>query len=292
MTKQLIVNADDYGRAPGVSRGILTAHRKGIVTSTTVMVNQPGIEEQLAEALACSGLGVGLHLVFTAWRPVLRPEAIPALVDGNGLFLEQHEVWARAEQIPVDQLHAELSAQLDRFVLLAGRLPDHLDCHHFVHLYPPFFQIYADLAVQHKLPLRVPFPAETEFERAAKTLSFLEGFPRDLVRGMVVTDSALLRARRLAHPDRFIGTFFGREALTLETLLGLLEPLPDGVTELMCHPAYDDPALASSSYRAEREVELGLLTHPAVRDRVIALGVELVTFSALCRSTEPQPGRG
>jgi len=75
MSKQLIVNADDYGRAPGLSRGILAAHREGIVTSTTVMINQPDVEGQLAEALVCPGLGVGLHLVFTAWRPVLPPEA-------------------------------------------------------------------------------------------------------------------------------------------------------------------------------------------------------------------------
>jgi predicted glycoside hydrolase/deacetylase ChbG (UPF0249 family) len=276
--KGLIVNADDYGRAPGVSQGILTAHRRGIVTSTTVMINQPGIEDQLAQALTCPRLGLGLHLVFTAWRPVLPPEAVPGLVDGNGLFLEQHDVWARAERIPVSQLRAELTAQVERFIALTGRQPDHLDCHHFVHLYPPFFQVYADLAAQRDLPLRVPFPPETEFERAVKTLPFLEGFPRDLVRGMIVTNSALIHARRLAHPDGFIGTFFGREALTMETLFGLLEALPGGITELMCHPGRDDPALASSSYRAEREIELALLTHPAVHDRVQGLGIELVTF--------------
>ncbi len=287
MAKQLIVNADDYGRSPGVSRGILHAHRAGIVTSTTVMINQPGVEAQLAEALACPGLGLGLHLTFTAWRPVLPPEMIPALVDESGYFLEQHEVWARAEAVPVDQLRAELGAQVERFVALAGRLPDHLDCHHFVHLYPPFFQVYADLAAYHHLPLRVPFPPQTDFAQAIKTLPFLEGFPRDLVRGMVVTNSNLVRARRLAHPDHFIGTFFGRQALTLDRLFGLLETLPDGVSELMCHPGYNDPALASSSYRAEREIELALLTHPAVRQRIAELGIELVTFAVLAQRLTP-----
>jgi len=282
MSIQLIVNADDYGRAPGVSRGILTAHREGIVTSTTVMVNQPGVEEQVAEALACPRLGVGLHLAFTAWRPVLPPEAVPGLVDEHGLFLEQHDVWARAERIPLDQLQAELAAQLDRFVSLAGRLPDHLDCHHFVHLYPPFFQVYADLAAQFHLPLRVPLPPETDFRKAVGTLSFLEGFPRDLVRGMIVTDSALLQARHLVYPDHFVGTFFGRRALRLDKLLRLLESLPEGISELMCHPGYNDPALASSTYRRERELELGLLTHPAVRERLVELGIQLVAFGALC----------
>lgn len=281
MVKRLIVNADDYGRAPEVSRGILCAHSEGIVTSTTVMVNQPGVGAQLAEALTCLRLGLGLHLVFTAWRPLLPPEQVPGLVDDHGLFLDQHSLWAQAETVPVQQLRAELEAQVQRFVALAGRLPDHLDCHHFVHLYPPFFQVYADLAAQFRLPLRVPFPPETDFRQAVKTLPFLEGFPRDLVRGMIVTDSALVQARGLAHPDHFIGSFFGREVLRLEFLLELLGTLPDGVSELMCHPGYAGPALEASSYRAERESELMLLTHPVVRKRVEELGIELVNFRAL-----------
>jgi predicted glycoside hydrolase/deacetylase ChbG (UPF0249 family) len=287
MSKYLIVNADDYGRAPGVSRGILQAHRAGIVTSTTVMINQPGVEAQLGEALACPQLGIGLHLVFSAWRPVLPVEEISALLDEEGVFLDQHTLWARAAEIPPGQLRAELAAQVERFVDLAGRLPDHLDCHHFVHLYPPFFQVYAGLAAEFDLPLRVPFPPETDFEAALQTLPFLEGFPQDLVRGMVVTNSALVRARRLAHPDHFIGTFFGQGALTVDHLLAILDGLPDGVSELMCHPGYDDPAMATSSYRREREVELALLTEPAVCRRIVELGIELVTFGALVQQDFP-----
>ena len=289
MAPKLIVNADDYGRAPGVSRGILHAHRQGIVTSTSAMVNQPDAEAQLKEALALPGgstaltpgLGLGLHLVFTSWRPVLPPETIPGLVGEDGAFFDQHTVWAQAEEIPLNSLQAELTAQIGRFAAWAGRLPDHLDCHHFVHLYPPFFQVYANLAAQFNLPCRLPFPPATEFEAAVDTLPFLEGFPRDLVRGMIATNSNLAEARKLAHPDHFIGTFFGRPALTVEHLLHLLDSLPEGVSELMCHPGYDDPALATSSYRHERVLELQLLTDPAVRQRVAERDIELVTFSAL-----------
>ncbi|HSJ52307.1 MAG TPA: ChbG/HpnK family deacetylase [Anaerolineae bacterium] len=283
----LIVNADDYGRAPGVSRGILEAHRQGIVTSTTVMINQPGVEPRLAEALAHPRLGVGLHLVFTAGQPVLPRRDVPGLVDGRGEFLEQHSLWARAEEIPLEQLRDELAAQVERFRALAGHLPDHLDCHHFVHLYPPFFQVYADLAHRLGLPLRVPFPLETDFRLADKKLPFLEGFPQDRVRGMIVTNTALLQARHLAHPDAFISTFFGRPSLTLEHLFAAIDGLPAGVSELMCHPGYDDPALAPSSYRDEREIELRLLTDPALRRHVEDAGVALVTYDAL-----RAPGRG
>ncbi len=278
MSTKLIVNADDFGRSPGVSRGILQAHRSGIVTSTTVMINQPSVRAQLEEAIACDDLGVGLHLVFSAWRPILPPEAIPSLVDRDGFFLSQHDLWACAEDISTSHLHAELRAQVERFVTCAGRMPDHLDCHHFVHLYPPFFQVYADLAAELELPLRVPFPPESDFKQAISTLPYLEGFPKDRVRGMIVTDSALIEARRLAHPDHFISTFFGTEALTLDNLLNLLHNLPDGVSELMCHPGYDELALASSTYRRERETELKLLTDPEVRACVDKRGIDLVSY--------------
>jgi predicted glycoside hydrolase/deacetylase ChbG (UPF0249 family) len=279
--RQLIVNADDYGRTPGVSRGILEAHRAGIVTSTSVMINRPGIEAQLEEALAHPQLGVGQHLVFTAGQPVLPAARVPGLVDAAGEFLEQHTVWARAERIPLAQLRAELAAQIERFRRLAGHLPDHLDCHHFVHLYPPFFQVYAGLAAAYHLPLRVPFPTQPDFRLAPGRLPYLEGFPLDLVRGMVATNSNLLRARSLAYPDHFVATFYGREALSRDYLLELLEGLPAGLSELMCHPGYDDADLAGSGYRAEREIELALLTDPAVREAVDAFGIELVTFGVL-----------
>ncbi len=282
MDRKLIVNADDYGRSPGVSRGILQAHREGIVTSTTVMINQPGVEAQLLEALDCPNLGIGLHLVFTAGQPLLPLTEVSSLVDQDGFFLDQHTLWAQAESVSSTQLLSELTAQVERFAALAGQLPDHLDCHHFVHLFPPLFQVYAELAAQVRLPLRVPFLPETHFRKAVGFLPFLEGFPYDLVRGMIVTNSALLRARGLAHPNRFISTFYGQEALTLDHLLHLLRTLPIGINELMCHPGYDDPALAPGTYRQEREAELALLTHPAVHRCIEEAGIELVTFDVLC----------
>jgi predicted glycoside hydrolase/deacetylase ChbG (UPF0249 family) len=284
LTKKLIVNADDFGRSPGVSRGILHAHQAGIVTSTTVMINLPGVEGQMTEALRCPGLGVGLHLVHTHWRPVLPPELIPDLVDDDGLMLGQHDLWARCQEVSVDQLEAEWTAQVERFVALAGRAPDHLDCHQFAHVYPPFFQVYADLAVRYQLPLRVPFPPETDFSKVIPALApFLEGFPGDIVRGMIVTNSALLNSRGLDHPDLFICTFFGRERVTLDYLLHVLETLPDGTSELMCHPGYNDGPVATSAYTSEREIELAILTDPAIQEQVEAAGIELATFNALTK---------
>jgi chitin disaccharide deacetylase len=281
MVKQLIVNADDFARSPGVSRGIVEAHRRGIVTSTTMMVNVDGARDAVTMASDCPALGLGLHLVFASWRPVLPPASVPGLVTEQGFFLDQFTFWNRAAEIPVDQLAAELLAQYERFVELVGRPPDHLDCHQFVHAHPRIFALYVELADRFRLPLRVPFSPEMGWKTQVAIAPFLEGSPPQRLEAMIDADWALIRERGVAHPDYSLTTWFGQDALTLDHLLHLLETLHDGVSEMLCHPGYSDETLQKSGYRSERELELRLLTHPAALERVRDLSIQLVTFDAV-----------
>jgi len=282
MSKRLIVNADDYGRTAGVVEGILRAHQQGIVTSTTAMMNMPGIEAALRRAQSYPDLGLGVHLVFSAWRPLLPPERIPSLVDDDGAFLNQKVLWARSEAIQGDELGAELTAQVERFQALTGRPPDHLDCHHFVHHHPLFFAVYVELAAQWRLPIRTPFPPEEALSQAAATVPLIEGLPLSKVRDMTRRDRELVQARGVRHPDHFVGSFYGEEGVTLENLLAIMESLREGTTELMCHPGLaDEQLLAESIYGRPREKELELLCHPRVRDKLDELGIELVNFGVL-----------
>src|SRR5262245_60919462 len=84
--RTLIVNADDFGLTEGVSRGILEAHARGIVTSTTLLVNR-GVGGQQLEQLRGSGLGVGLHVNLTLGAPVSDPRRVPSLIDVEGRFV-------------------------------------------------------------------------------------------------------------------------------------------------------------------------------------------------------------
>ena len=277
MSKQLIVNGDDYGRTEGVTRGIIRAHREGIVTSTSVMMNMPRVEEALKLAGDYPNLGAGVHLVFTAWRPLLPPAEVPSLVDGNGHFHSQEAILSKPDRIDTDELKAELRTQIERF-RASGREPDHLDCHHFVHIYPPFFAVYVELAEEYGLPLRLPFPPEEKWDEAAASVSIAQGLPPDLLREIARQDLSLVQARGIPHPDRFVQSFYG-EALALENLLGILEGLPEGISELMTHPALpDEKLLTESTYAKERERELELLCHPRVKERIGELGIELVNF--------------
>jgi predicted glycoside hydrolase/deacetylase ChbG (UPF0249 family) len=125
--KYLIVNGDDLGRSRGINRGILQAHRHGILTSASLLVDLPWSEEAAALAREVPHLSVGLH------------------VDVNG-------------QVG-DAVRPELLRQLARFELLVGAAPTHLDSHHNVHRAPNVLPHFLALAQEHNLMLRDFSPA-------------------------------------------------------------------------------------------------------------------------------------
>ena len=126
--KYLIVNGDDLGMSPGVNRGILEGHRRGIVTSASLMVDAPASEEAAALAATAPDLSLGLHVVLER-----------SADGGTGL---------------AGGCRAQLERQLARFRQLTGCLPTHLDSHHDVHLDPALLPHFAALAREYGVPLR------------------------------------------------------------------------------------------------------------------------------------------
>ena len=87
--KRLIINSDDYGRTPEISRGIREAYLHGVVTSTTCMMNIPTTAEDIAIALReAPALGMGVHLVLTMGHPISASESVPSITDKNGQFFK------------------------------------------------------------------------------------------------------------------------------------------------------------------------------------------------------------
>ncbi|MFB0546347.1 MAG: ChbG/HpnK family deacetylase, partial [Anaerolineae bacterium] len=111
-------------------------------------------------------------------------------------------------------------------------------------------------------------------------IPLLEGVPSSVVRDILRQDKQLVDAKKVRHPDLYTSKFFG-QGVILENLLSILEGLPEGVSELMCHPGFVDEGLTGSTYTWQREREVALLCHPQVKEKVAELGIELVTFSAL-----------
>ncbi|HEY7113247.1 MAG TPA: ChbG/HpnK family deacetylase [Thermoanaerobaculia bacterium] len=250
--KRLIVNADDYGRTEGICAGTLAAHRAGIVTSATAMVLEPaaadGIRRARAEAPA---LDLGLHVVLTGGgRPASPPETVRSLAP-DGPFVRNAD--ALPPRLDRDEALREIEAQIALFEKIAGRAPSHLDSHHHSALHPDVEPAFAEAARRRNLPVRA---------------SSAEARER-------------LRRAGLRTPDAFLDGFYGAGA-TPENLRAILEALPDGTSELMCHPGYSDADLArGSTYAEERSRETEILRAPDLRALLARLGIELVPFSRL-----------
>ena len=245
--KVLIVNADDFGLTAGVSRGILEAHRNGIVTSTTLLVNR-AIPPAQVEELKASGLGVGVHLNLTLGAPVADPKRVRSLVDAEGRFVRDPlEAAARAR---LDEARIELGHQIDAFRGIMGRFPTHLDTHHHVGQLEPVLEVVLDFARALRVPVR---SQDAPARRAARALG-------------------------LRTPDHFMGEAGAEAYWSRDRVLEHLAALPTGLSEFMTHPGYFDEELAYSRYGRQRETELAGLTHPDVRRAPQTYGIRLAHF--------------
>jgi predicted glycoside hydrolase/deacetylase ChbG (UPF0249 family) len=205
----------------------------------------PGINQGIAEA---HQQGVLTSASLMVERPASR-EGAELANDLPGLSVGLHADLSDAGGQPLSgreaaqRCGAVLQGQLDRFQELVGRLPTHLDSHHNVHRDPLLLPFFLELADRHRLPLREHSPV------------------------------------------RHLGSFYGQwngethlEQISVDGLIGLVETeVPEGVTEIGCHPGYADPQLRSS-YRREREAELRTLCDPAVLEFLSARHIRLVGF--------------
>jgi chitin disaccharide deacetylase len=286
--KNLIVNADDLGWTEGVNRGILEAFRKGIVTSASLLANGEGFAHGVELALAAQNLGVGVHLNLSDGLPVAKRETVKSLLDEDGRFVGGPEslLLKRVRRgLMLEEVEQEWDAQIQA-VRKTGIEPTHLDGHKHVHMLPGLFEIALKLAKRHGIgSIRISLEASTL--RAA----LASGSPQKTIvvlkQGMQARGLKLLAgdAREMAEKagiataDYFCGIAQTGE-FTKEGILRLLRALPEGTTELICHPGYADQSLKQSATRlqASRQRELEILTDTEIRKVVASEGIRLIDY--------------
>lgn len=231
MAKYLIVNADDFGLCEGVNQGIMRAAQQGIVTSTSLMVRQPGAAAAAAYAREECPISVGLHIDLGEW-------------------IYEHGDWVPLYQVvdPEDELLVakEIAWQLEEFQRLVGRQPTHLDSHQHAHLNEPVRSITQEIAQSLGICLREVTP---------------------LV--------------------RYCGDFYGQygegvampEQISVASLSQILAALPEGITEMACHPGFLDGL--QSVYSQERRLELAALCDPLIRQQLTDLDIQLCSFTSM-----------
>lgn len=230
---KLIVNADDFGYSRGVNYGIIDCHKRGIVNSATMMMNMPGTTHATRLAKENPTLQVGIHLVVTCGKPLLKD--VPSLINENGNFKRLNQIQEDYD-INLTDLEREWTAQIEAF-LASGLVPTHLDSHHHVHGIKEFHSVIRKLANQYDLPVRL-------------TENRVEGVK--------------------PFTDVFFGDFYG-ETISDDYFNQLPERVADGQTvEIMCHPAYlDNEVMNHSSYNIMRVRETAILTSVVLPDSIV-----------------------
>jgi len=271
-----VTNADDFGFTPDVNRGIVAAHRGGILTAATLMANGDAFDDAVRCARETPSLDVGCHLVLISGRSLLPPyKPLPASAPELLLALAARRI----------RVYDEVAAQV-RKIVASGLRPTHLDSHKHTHLLPPVLEAVARAAEEFDIRwVRRPFdiPLTTVaggvpwLRRATSgSLRVLRGrFQRGLARhGCRTTDS-------------FAGFQLTGRFRTAE-LAQLIRELPDGVTEFMCHPGYSgDLRHARTRLKESRERELEALLAPETRQALSEAGVHLVNYRDLRTGWDP-----
>lgn len=279
--RALVVNGDDFGLTPGINAGVLHAHTRGILTSASLFANAPATNDAIAIAQRTSTLSVGCHLTLVDGCPLSAASELPTLAPG-GRFRRTWSEFIRDAvlgRIRLHEIEREVTAQVQRLAE-AGVRVTHLDSHKHVHAYPPIFALVAHVARQFGVrTVRVPYetPGFAILRRYARHGVARRQALANLALGpWAARDRRLLELHGLPPPPRFFGRAL-TGVFTRAALHALLKSVPDGTSELMMHPGYQDAALneVPTRLRGQRETEVELLTDPATRAVVARAGLTL-----------------
>jgi len=278
------VTGDDFGVALPVNEAVERANRDGILNTASLMVGGAAVDDAVARARRLPSLRVGLHLVLVRGQPVLPPERIPDLVGPDGHFSTRLvRAGFRYFFLPSvrAQLAAEIRAQFERF-RDTGLPLDHVNTHNHMHLHPTILGLI--LKVGRDFGLRAvrlphePFGASWRGTR--------DGLLRRVANDLLLRILIASHRRRMTRAGiAFNDYMFGMNdsgAMDRERLVGFLRNLPDGVSEIYCHPATGPwPGMEAEARSYRFADELAALTDAAVRSALTAQRIEPTAFSQL-----------
>jgi hopanoid biosynthesis associated protein HpnK len=282
--RKLIVTGDDFGLAVPVNEAIEEAHRRGILTTASLMIGGAAARDAVARAKRLPSLKVGLHLVLVEGRPVLPSCEIPDLVDGRGEF-STRLVGAGLNFFfrpgVRRQLEAEIRAQFLAFQE-TGLLLDHVNAHNHMHLHPTVLGLILKVGREFGLrAMRVPYEPVFPSWRASRRglVSKLAGWM--LLYPWIQILKVRLRRAGIRCND-FVFGLNDSGHLHQDIFLRLLSCVPQGVTEIYCHPATRRCAeLDRAMPDYEHEQEFKALVSPAVREAIAESGFQRIAFSEL-----------
>jgi chitin disaccharide deacetylase len=266
--RRLIVNADDFGLTDGINRAVRDLHQLSALTSTTLMAAAPRFLEAVEISRQQKLLGVGCHIILVDGTPVANPAAIPTLLDSSSDRGEGPRFRATLGEFVrdlyldrIDSAHIEQEAMAQILRLQqAGVAVTHVDTHKHTHMFPRVLKSVMRAAQACNIrAIRNPF--EPAWSVTATPGAGLVRASQVRLLGMLRHSFwKSVREREFATTDGCLGVT-ATGTLNEATLRALLDRLPDGTFELVCHPAYVDAQLMATRTRLQqsRQVELTAL---------------------------------
>jgi len=282
--KELIVTGDDFGLSLAVNEAIEEAHRKGVLSTASLMVSAKASGDAVDRARRLPSLRVGLHLVLVGGSPVSPPHLLPGLVDAKGEF-SSHLFRAGIDFFFSPgirrQLEQEIRAQFQAF-RNTGLSLDHVNCHNHMHLHPTIGRLILQVGKEYDLKA-VRYPREPVLRswRASrkapgrKLFSWLFLWP-----WLALLKNQLRKAR--VHSNDFVFGMNDSGNMNLDLVLRFLKHLPSGVTEIYFHPA---SRLCSELNQTQKnyhsQEEFAALTSSALQKALLAPHIRCIGFSDL-----------
>ncbi|MCC0762925.1 MULTISPECIES: chitin disaccharide deacetylase [unclassified Clostridioides] len=240
MTK-IIINADDFGYCEAVNYGIISAHNNGIVKSTSMMANMPGVEHGVKLLKENRDLNCGVHMTLSCGRPLL--SNLKTIVDKEGFFIRRitDEI---IKKMDYDEIYEELCAQIERVKELGIDI-SHLDSHHHIHTLVNLKPVIEKIVNKYNLPIRGGFEYDLEY---SKIVPLIDSFYKENV-----------------SEEYFIKN--------------IEEIMKYDVVDIMSHPAFlDDYILNSTSYAIDRTKEHKILTSKKVKEFLRENGLVISSY--------------
>ncbi len=290
--RKLIVNADDFGMTQGINCAICEAHDSGIVTSTTLMASSNAFDDAVECAAHRPRLRTGCHVVLVQGTPLAEPSQISSLLEENGAgqrsFHTSMAKFARAAtrgRIRPEHVMTEAMAQIQK-LQAAGVRVDHVDCHKHAHMFPPIAEAVIEAARRCGVKkIRAPFEPSWAVLGTKSGLRFrlvIRSFQVTLLRRWHPRFVEMVRAAGMSTTD-------GTAGIAVTGLLdqrffnALMQRMPEGTFEFVCHPGYIDADLVrtDTALLDSRETELKVLTSCETRRIIQDCGIELINFEDL-----------
>jgi chitin disaccharide deacetylase len=270
--RRLIVNADDFGLSHSVNAAVICAHREGILTSASLMVNECDFDEAVKLAKENPKLGVGLHLTLLMSHSTLPSNTIPALVNArrefskNPISVGLNYFFKRSLR---EELRAEIHAQFEKFHS-TGLPLDHVNGHLHLHLHPAIFNILMEDSEQLGIRrLRLTRDCLSRSRKMSRGRYFYKISHAAIFEFLSSRARKSLEAKKIRHTRITFG-LLQNSRVDENYILKLLPELPSGDSELYSHPSLD-----------EFKHEFDALISPRVKEQIKKLGIELIRYQDL-----------